>query len=221
MLGFVVIAVAAALGLAAINYTAVRKMDTGTPMMQEIAGAIQDGADAFIKHEYKIIFSIAIFIAIGLGVLVAWYTGVAFIFGAVMSATAGWIGMKIATLANVRVANKARETKSLGRTLKVAFQGGSVMGLSVGGFSLLGLTVVYFAFGHLAGQLDPSRLTVEVNWLGVNFIPFTMSVSGYALGCSIIAMFDRVGGGIYTKAADMGADLVGKTEAHIPEDDPA
>ena len=220
MLGFVVIAVFAALALAAINYTAVRRMDTGTAMMQEIAGAIQDGADAFIKHEYKIIFSIAIFIAIGLGVLVAWYTGVAFIFGAFMSATAGWIGMKIATLANVRVANKARESKKLGQTLKVAFQGGSVMGLSVGGFSLLGLVIVYLVFGRLAGQLDPARLTVEVNWLGVNFIPFTMAVSGYALGCSIIAMFDRVGGGIYTKAADMGADLVGKTEAHIPEDDP-
>jgi K(+)-stimulated pyrophosphate-energized sodium pump len=94
------------------------------------------------------------------------------------------------------------------------------MGLSVGGFSLLGLGIVYFVLGRVMGQTNPSQLTVTVNWLGINFIPFTMSVSGYALGCSIIAMFDRVGGGIYTKAADMGADLVGKTEAHIPEDDP-
>ncbi len=191
MLGFVFIGVFAALALAAINYTAVRRMDTGTDMMREIAGAIQEGADAFIKHEYKIIFSIAIFIAIGLGVVVSWYTGIAFLFGATMSATAGWIGMKIATLANVRVANRARETKHLGKTLKVAFQGGSVMGLSVGGFSLLGLLIVYLVFGRLAGQLDPGRLTVEVNWLGVTFIPFTMAVSGYALGCSIIAMFDH------------------------------
>jgi len=210
----------AALAFAGINYVGVKRLDTGTAVMQEIAGAIQEGADAFIKHEYKLIFSIAVFIAVGLGLLVAWYTGVAFILGATMSATAGWIGMKIATLANVRVANRARESKDLGSTLRVAFRGGSVMGLSVGGFSLLGLVLVYFVFGVLLGQTDASRLTVEVNWLGVNFIPFTMSVSGYALGCSIIAMFDRVGGGIYTKAADMGADLVGKTEAHIPEDDP-
>ncbi len=220
MLGFVVVAVVAALSFAAINFYAVKRMDTGTELMQEIAGAIQEGADAFIRHEYKTIFSIAVFIAIALGVLVSWYTGAAFILGALMSASAGWIGMKIATLANVRVSNRARETKSLGSTLKVAFQGGSVMGLSVGGFSLLGLGIVYFVLGRILGQTDPSQLTVTVNWLGINFIPFTMSVSGYALGCSIIAMFDRVGGGIYTKAADMGADLVGKTEAHIPEDDP-
>ena len=220
MLGFVVVAVLAALQFPAINFYSAKRMDTRTELMQEIAGAIQEGADAFIRHEYKTIFSIAIFIAIALGVLVSWYTGAAFILGAVMSASAGWIGMKIATLANVRVSNRARETKSLGSTLKVAFQGGSVMGLSVGGFSLLGLGIVYFVLGRLLGQTDPSQLTVSVNWLGINFIPFTMSVSGYALGCSIIAMFDRVGGGIYTKAADMGADLVGKTEAQIPEDDP-
>ncbi|MFP4066420.1 MAG: sodium-translocating pyrophosphatase [Spirochaetaceae bacterium] len=220
MFGFVVIAIIAALAFAGINYVGVKRLDTGTELMQEIAGAIQEGADAFIKHEYKLIFSIAVFIAVGLGILVSWYTGVAFLLGATMSASAGWIGMKIATLANVRVANRARESGDLGSTLRVAFRGGSVMGLSVGGFSLLGLVLVYFVFGMLLGQTDPSRLTVEVNWLGVNYIPFTMSVSGYALGCSVIAMFDRVGGGIYTKAADMGADLVGKTEAHIPEDDP-
>jgi len=220
MLGFVVVAALAALSFAAINFRTVKKLDTGTPLMQEIAGAIQEGADAFIKHEYKVILSIAVFIAVALVLLVSWYTGVAFILGAVMSASAGWIGMKIATLANVRVSNRARETKSLGATLKVAFQGGSVMGLSVGGFALLGLGVIYLVFGEFLGQTRPENLRVIVNWLGVNFIPFTMSVSGYALGCSVIAMFDRVGGGIYTKAADMGADLVGKTEAHIPEDDP-
>ncbi len=220
MLGIVIIAVVAALSFAAINFYAVKRLDTGTALMQEIAGAIQEGADAFISHEYKIIGFIASIIAVLLAVVVSWYTGVAFIFGALMSGTAGWIGMKIATLANVRVSNRARESRSLGSTLKVAFQGGSVMGLSVAGFSLLGLGVVYAVFGQILGQTDPANLTVIVNWLGVNFIPFTMSVSGYALGCSIIAMFDRVGGGIYTKAADMGADLVGKTEAHIPEDDP-
>ena len=220
MLGIVVIAVIAALSFAAINFSQVKKLDTGTPLMQEIASAIQEGADAFIRHEYKTIFILAIFIAIILMVLVSWYTGVAFILGAVMSASAGWIGMKIATLANVRVSNMARKTNSLGKTLKVAFQGGSVMGLSVGGFALLGLILVYYVFGKLMGQVEVENLTIVSNWFGINFIPFTMTVSGYALGCSIIAMFDRVGGGIYTKAADMGADLVGKTEAKIPEDDP-
>src|SRR6056297_461654 len=220
MLGIVVIAVIAALSFAAINFSSVKKLDTGTPLMQEIATAIQEGADAFIRHEYKTIFTLAIFITIILMILVSWYTGLAFILGAVMSASAGWIGMKIATLANVRVSNTARKTNSLGKTLKVAFQGGSVMGLSVGGFALLGLILVYYVFGKLMGQVDVGSLTIIRNWLGINFIPFTMTVSGYALGCSIIAMFDRVGGGIYTKAADMGADLVGKTEAHIPEDDP-
>ncbi|MFW6248187.1 MAG: sodium-translocating pyrophosphatase [Bacteroidota bacterium] len=220
MLGIVVIAVIAALSFAAINFAKVKKLDTGTPLMQEIALAIQEGADAFIRHEYKTIFTLAIFITIILMILVSWYTGIAFILGAVMSASAGWIGMKIATLSNVRVSNMARKTNSLGKTLKVAFQGGSVMGLSVGGFALLGLMLVYYVFGKLMGQVDVENLTIIKNWLGINFIPFTMTVSGYALGCSIIAMFDRVGGGIYTKAADMGADLVGKTEAKIPEDDP-
>ena len=220
MIGFVVVAVVGALGFAAVNFYGVKRLDTGTPLMQEIAGAIQEGADAFIRHEYKLILGIAILIAILLGVVVSWYTGVSFILGAVMSASAGWIGMKIATLANVRVSNRARETGSLGETLQVAFRGGSVMGLSVGGFALLGLGLIYVIFGTIMGQTSIDGLVIEVNWIGINFIPFTMTVSGYALGCSIIAMFDRVGGGIYTKAADMGADLVGKTEARIPEDDP-
>ncbi|NCN05132.1 MAG: sodium-translocating pyrophosphatase [Spirochaetales bacterium] len=220
MIGIVIVAIVGALSFAAINFYGVKRLKPGTPLMQEIAGAIQEGADAFITHEYKVIAGIAVIIAIILSLIVSWYTGVAFVLGALMSGSAGWIGMKIATIANVRVSNRALETSSIGQTLKVAFQGGSVMGLSVGGFSLLGLTIVYVVFGNILGQMRPENLTVSANWLGINFIPFTMTVSGYALGCSVIAMFDRVGGGIYTKAADMGADLVGKTEAHIPEDDP-
>jgi K(+)-stimulated pyrophosphate-energized sodium pump len=220
MIGLVVVAIIGALSFASINYYGVKRLKPGTPLMEEIAGAIQEGADAFIRHEYKVIATIAVFIALILMVAVSWYTGVAFILGALMSGSAGWIGMKIATISNVRVSNRALETSSIGETLKVAFRGGSVMGLSVGGFSLLGLTIIYIFFGQILGQMRPEQLTVSSNWLGINFIPFTMTVSGYALGCSVIAMFDRVGGGIYTKAADMGADLVGKTEAGIPEDDP-
>lgn len=218
----IILFIAVGIGLltALYNFKAVKKLSPGTDLMKEIAQAIQVGAAAFISHEYKIIGKIAVLIAVILAIIVEWYVGVAFILGATMSGLAGFIGMRIATIANVRVSNKARESKSLGQTLKVAFQGGSVMGLSVGSFALLGLGIVYLVFGELLGQLHPENVIISKNWLGINFIPFTMTVSGYALGCSIIAMFDRVGGGIYTKAADMGADLVGKTEAHIPEDDP-
>ena len=220
MFGFVFIAALAALAFAGINFYGVKRMNQGTDRMIEISGAIREGADAFIRHEYGLIAKIAVIIALALGIVVSWYTGVAFILGAVMSGSAGWIGMKIATISNVRVSNKARETGSIGETLKVAFRGGSVMGLSVGGFSLFGLALIYLVFGRFFGQLGQEQLHISANWLGITFIPFTMTVSGYALGCSVIAMFDRVGGGIFTKAADMGADLVGKTEAHIPEDDP-
>jgi len=220
MIGFVIIAALAALAFAAINYYGVKKKDPGTEQMVQISGAIQEGARAFLNHEYKVIFKVSLVIAIVLGVVVSLSGAIAFVFGAVMSASAGWIGMNIATLANVRVSNEARNTKSLGKTLRVAFRGGSVMGLSVGGFALLGLALVYLVFGVLLKQASPENLRFHTNWLGISDIPFTMTVSSYALGCSIIAMFNRVGGGIYTKAADMGADLVGKTEAGIPEDDP-
>ncbi len=216
----VFVAVLFALLLARYNFKKVQELDAGTDLMKEIAQAIMEGANAFINHEYKVIAKIAIIIAVILSIIIDWYVGIAFVLGATMSGLAGFIGMRIATISNVRVSNKARTSKSLGQTLKVAYQGGSVMGLSVGGFALLGLGVVYVVFGQLLGQLSPENLVITSNWMGINFIPFTMTVSGYGLGCSIIAMFDRVGGGIYTKAADMGADLVGKTEAGIPEDDP-
>ena len=132
MIGIVIVAIVGALSFAAINFYGVKRLKPGTPLMQEIAGAIQEGADAFITHEYKVIAGIAVIIAIILSLIVSWYTGVAFVLGALMSGSAGWIGMKIATIANVRVSNRALETSSIGQTLKVAFQGGSVMGLSVG-----------------------------------------------------------------------------------------
>jgi len=220
MFFFIIAVPILALMFAAFNFRQTVKRPAGTSKMQEISMAIYEGADAFIKHEYKVVFTIAIPLAVILGIITEWYVGVAFILGAFMSSLAGLVGMRIATKANVRVSNTARETKHIGKTLKVAFQSGSVMGLSVAGFALLGLTAVYAIFGMIMGQLDASQLVVTRNWMGISFIPFAMTVSGYALGCSLIAMFDRVGGGVYTKAADMGADLVGKTELGIPEDDP-
>ncbi len=215
-------AVILAVSYAIFNYFTVKKMDEGTARMQEIAGAIRIGANAFISYEYKIVAIIGSVVAVILAILISWQTAIAFIIGAVMSASAGWVGMKIATYANVRVTNRARESGDLGKTLKVAFKGGSVMGLCVAGFALLGVLIVYLVFGIGAGQIDNIANKVAEPHYFINGLDagFTMTLSGYALGCSIIALFNRVGGGIYTKAADMGADLVGKTEAHIPEDDP-
>lgn len=183
--------------------------------MQEIAEAIRIGANAFIMHEYKILITISVLLALLLGIFISYSTGIAFAVGVVMSASAGWIGMKIATYSNVRVTNEARTTGRISKTVHVALKGASVMGLCVAAFAILGLIIVYALFNY---QLEV--LEMIENWAGFTFVPFIMTVSGYALGCSVVAMFDRVGGGIYTKAADMGADLVGKTEEDIPEDDP-
>ena len=213
---------AAVLGLAyaAFNFTHVRRMEEGTERMQEIASAIRVGANAFIRYEYRVLAVVVVIVALLLTAVVSWQTALCFLLGALMSAMAGMVGMKIATYANVRVSNMARQTGRIEETLRVAFRGGSVMGLCVGSGALLGLMLVYLIFGLGLNLLALENMVSTPNWLGVEIVPFTMCLSGYALGCSVIAMFNRVGGGIYTKAADMGADLVGKTEARIPEDDP-
>ena len=220
LLILVIVAALLALGYAAFNFIGVKKLDEGTDRMSEIAEAIRVGANAFITYEYKIIGIVVVIIAIIFAAIFSvqygkfsWEPSVCFIIGVVMSASAGWVGMKIATYANVRVSKTARKTKNIGSTLKVALKGGSVMGLCVGGFALLGLFLVYIIFGYGLNMISISALRDGQHI-------FTQCLSCYALGCSIVAMFNRVGGGIYTKAADMGADLVGKTEAHIPEDDP-
>lgn len=215
------VAIVLAIAYAVFNYFCVKKLEEGTEKMGEIAGAIRIGANAFIKYEYKLVAIIGAVIAVVVFLVISWQAAIAFVIGAVMSASAGWVGMKIATYANVRVTDTARRTKDVGKTLKIAFKGGSVMGLCVAGFALLGVVIVYLIFGLGAGQID-EIVSGEISKNFITQLPasFTMTLSGYALGCSIIAMFNRVGGGIYTKAADMGADLVGKTEAHIPEDDP-
>ena len=219
MIVILVFAAGLALAYAAFNFFAVKKLPEGNERMQEIASAIRVGANAFLDYEYRVLYLVIVLVAVVLAVVTMWQAAVALLIGALMSGCAGLVGMKIATYANVRVSNRARETQNIGATVKVAFRGGSVMGLCVGGFALLGLFVTYVVFGLWMGQLRVTDASY-VNFLGLSFIPFPMTLSGYALGCSIVAMFNRVGGGIYTKAADVGADLVGKTEAHIPEDDP-
>jgi K(+)-stimulated pyrophosphate-energized sodium pump len=213
-------AVAASLLFALFNFAYVKKLPAGTDRMAEIAEAISEGARAFLSHENKIVVATAAVVAVALAVLLDPFCAVAFVLGTSMSGLAGYVGMSMAVIANVRVANTARLQKSLGKTLQVAFRGGSVMGLCVGGFALLGLLIVFVVFGRLLHQTDADSIRIVSNWIGVSYIPFTMTVSSYALGCSLIALFNRIGGGIYTKAADMGADLVGKAEEHIPEDDP-
>lgn len=186
----------AVLLFALILASGIRKQAPGNERMREIAGAIKEGAQAFLRAEYKIlVFFVAIlFVVIGIGIG-NWITAVCFLVGAAFSTMAGYIGMQVATDANVRTANGAREG-GMGKALGIAYKGGAVMGMCVVGLGLLGASVIYL-------------VTKDVNVL-----------TGYSLGASSIALFARVGGGIYTKAADVGADLVGKVEVGIPEDDP-
>ena len=167
----------------------------GNEKMQKISKAIQVGARAFLFSEYKILYLIVFAFSLILGFSNSWIMALAFIFGATLSVLAGFFGMSIATKANTRTANEAQS--SLARALKVAFNGGAVMGMTVASLGLFGLGLTFFLTG---GD--------------------TVVMSGYAMGASFVALFARVGGGIFTKAADVGADLVGKTEAGIPEDDP-
>ena len=200
---------------ALFNFIHVKKLDEGTDRMSEIAAAIRVGANTFLINEYKVLAAVVGVLAIIFGIFISIPSAVAFVIGITMSGAAGYFGMQMATYANVRVANEARKTKDIGKTLKVALRGGSVMGLCVSSFALIGLIIVFAIFSY-----QISEMNAVANWCGIEFVPFSMTLSSYALGCSIIAMFNRVGGGIYTKAADMGADLVGKTEENIPEDDP-
>ena len=208
-----------ALAYATFNFFKVKKLEEGNETMQKIAAYIRGGANTFISIEYRILAIVVLIVAVIVWLALDWYVAAALILGSVMSGLAGLVGMKIATYANVRVTNEANKTKNIGQTLKVAFRGGSVMGLCVAGFALLGLSIVVVVFGYVLGWIDVTATTPA--WLTkIELVKFPNVLTGYALGCSMVAMFNRVGGGIYTKAADMGADLVGKTEAHIPEDDP-
>ncbi len=206
-----------AFGVLALLYTFwrsswVSKQDVGSEQMAKIAKNIADGAMAFLKAEYRVLAIFVAVVAIILGVTAdpndsSFLISVAFILGAVCSALAGFIGMRVATKANVRTTNAART--SLGKALEVAFAGGAVMGLGVVGLGVLGLSILFLFYSNLFG------LNTQDNVVRVITV-----ITGFSFGASSIALFARVGGGIYTKAADVGADLVGKVEAGIPEDHP-
>jgi K(+)-stimulated pyrophosphate-energized sodium pump len=210
-----------AMGVVGLLYTLLKfnwvsKQDAGNDRMKEISNYIAEGAMAFLRAEWKILTYFVVIVALLLGVMASsnphshWSISLAFVLGAVCSAVAGYIGMKVATKANVRTAQAART--SLSKALNVSFTGGAVMGLGVAGLAVLGLGGVYLilkqVFAPEAAANSAEMLqTIEV-------------LTGFSLGAESIALFARVGGGIYTKAADVGADLVGKVEAGIPEDDP-
>ena len=182
-------------------YLYIKRQPEGNERMREIAGLIHNGAMVFLKKEYSIIAIFIIVVFVLLAIFINLQTGIAFVSGGLCSMLAGFFGMKAATEANVRTAEAANLYKpDTARALRVAFSGGSVMGLSVASIGLVGVGVFYYLFGH-----SPDT---------------ALYINGFAMGASSIALFARVGGGIYTKTADVGADLVGKVEAGIPEDDP-
>jgi K(+)-stimulated pyrophosphate-energized sodium pump len=215
-----VISVLALLSAFLFNRSVVKQAQ-GTARMKELQGYIRSGAFTFMISEAKIMLVTMAVIGVILWVLFFWQIAVAFWVGALLSMAAGFIGMNAATHANARTAHAAG--KSFKAALNVAFSGGSVMGLSVAGLALIGLVLIIVAFKH---WFMPENLVIETRYLfgvqslGVSLIRGALIVSAYSMGASLVALFDRVGGGIYTKAADMAADMVGKVEMGIPEDDP-
>jgi K(+)-stimulated pyrophosphate-energized sodium pump len=190
-------------------YVYLKRQPVGTPRMREISGLIEQGAMAFLRREYMVLAPVMLMVAVALTLTVGGGSAIAFVFGGICSVAAGFMGMKSATKCNVRTTEAAR-THGQARALEIAFDGGAVMGLAVASLGLLGLGVV------LNRMLDLGALGITPT----QFTTFAETMSAFAMGASSIALFARVGGGIYTKAADVGADLVGKVEAGIPEDDP-
>ncbi|MBS3735668.1 MAG: sodium-translocating pyrophosphatase [Candidatus Bipolaricaulota bacterium] len=218
--------IVAALGLVLAWYLVryVTKQDQGTEEIKDLQGYIREGAWTFMSEEVRIFAVVMLAIAGLLWGLFYWEVAIAFIIGAVLSMTAAFIGMNSATLSNGRTTNAARN--NFQKALNIAISGGAVMGLAVAGLALGGLVLVITIF---RGSFNPATLQIQTKSIpvisqllgrDVNLIKGALIVSAYSMGASLVALFDRVGGGIYTKAADMGADLVGKVEQGLPEDDP-
>ena len=229
MLYVVLAGVAALVGLATAAYYAfwVLKQDPGSEKMQRISKHIQEGAIAFLSREYRVVAIVLVVVAIAMAVFLSASGGavmsIAYLVGAIFSGTAGFIGLTIATRANSRTTQAA--TKSMPKALEVAFRGGAVMGLTVAGLGLLGVTLCFLIFLFATDLVVNLDIVKGATWtiFGLSIAPtiiFSDIIPAFGLGASTIALFARVGGGIYTKAADVGADLVGKVEAGIPEDDP-
>ncbi|NYZ74830.1 sodium/proton-translocating pyrophosphatase, partial [Candidatus Micrarchaeota archaeon] len=196
MNGLIAVAAIGALVLAFAAYLIfwLMRLQKGTPKMQEISAAIREGANAYLKKQYVTLVPFVVILFAVIGLAIGWQVAIAFVCGVICSALAGYIGMTVSVRANVRTAAAAQE--GLSKALEVAFKGGEVTGLALVGLGLIGVSAVYTYFGSLSVLV------------------------GFGLGASLISLFARVGGGIFTKAADVGADLVGKIEKGIPEDDP-
>ncbi|MCR4558286.1 MAG: sodium-translocating pyrophosphatase [Saccharofermentans sp.] len=211
VLGVVVLA----LVYVAFNYFRIKKMPEGTPEMIELSGIIRSGAQTFLKTEYKSITIVVAAVAVIFTLFVEKTSGITFLIGALMSSIVCVLGMQSATYANVRTSNKARESLSIGETVKVALCGGSISGLAVQGFGMLGFLAVLLCFGGVQHDAESQGLVQ----IGLICNPYIMRISTYSLGCSIVAMFNRVAGGNYTKAADISSDILGKLRHDLPEDD--
>ena len=209
----VLVVVVAAFVFVFFNYVKVKKLEEGTDEMVEMAGIIRSGAGTFLKAEFKVIAIIGIIIALVFSLFVEATSGITFLMGGLMSSLVCIVGMKSATYANVRTANKARESLSIGETVKVALCGGSVSGIAVQAFGMFGLLLVLIIWGIDADATGHGLIA------NMNCNPSIMRVTTYSLGCSIVAMFNRVAGGNYTKAADISSDILAKIRHDMPEDD--
>ena len=196
------------------NYFKIKRMSEGTPDMVEMAGIIRSGANTFMKTEFRTIFLVVVIVAVIFSLFVERSSGISFLIGACMSSAGCVIGMKSATYANVRTTNKARESLSIGETVKVALCGGSISGLGVQAFGMLGFIGVLLIWNGISPDATGHGLLAN---LDCN--PSIMRITTYSLGCSIVAMFNRVAGGNYTKAADISADILAKIRHDMPEDD--